>query len=231
MKTNKKQLGLKLVGLALLALPVSIRLAQADEIVNRFDSAAEVGQWRFDFGIAATTWTYDATDDANGNPLSGSMRVTVPFNEATYGPSGNNKAALTTDRWYPGLDGANYSSLQFDIRIDPDSAPDAFGLNGYFTMAIRNTDNYNYINQFGDNVGVSWKTTMANGWRHVSVPLTGPYDHIRALTFQLYGDHVQDITGNVYLNIDNILFTSVPEPATLALLGLGALGLAVRRRR
>jgi len=229
MNRNKAENNLKLAALAILGFSVSIGLTHGQVVVNAFNTAAEAAQWRFDFGIAATTWTWDSAHDANGNPASGSLSVAVPFDQARYGPSGNNKIGLTTDRWYPGLSGADYSSLDFDIRIDPNSAPDQYGLNGYFSMVIRNTDNYNYITQFGDNVGATWKVNMADGWRHVSVPLTAPYDHIRALTFQLYGDNSQNITGDVILNIDNIVF--VPEPSTMGLFGLGALGALTIRRR
>jgi hypothetical protein len=163
---------------------------------------------------------FDPTLDANGNASSGSMRVTLTFN-SSFG--GNNQGAYTTDRWFPAINGAGFTSLQFDLRVDPNSAPDAFGNNGYFVMAIRNTGNYNYITQFGDNV------RSADGWRHVSVPLTAPFDQMRALTFNLYGGPSQNIDGDVTFNIDNIVL--VPEPSTTALFGLGALGaFAIRRR-
>ncbi len=227
MKCSKRVRNWKVAASGLLALFVSLGLGRAQLIVNGFDTASEVSQWRFDYGINTTTWTFDATRDANGNPNSGSMRVDIPFSSAL---GGNNKAALTTDRWFPGINGASFTSLQFDIRIDPSSAPDAFGLNGFFSMAIRNTDSYNYIGEFNDNVGVSWMTNMPNGWRHVVVsPLVTPDDAIRALTFQLYGGPSQNINGDVIFNIDNIVF--VPEPSTIALFGLGALGALVFRRR
>jgi hypothetical protein len=221
MKICNTERGLKLAALAFVALPLSIRFAQADIIVNQFDTAAEVGQWRFDFSSVAHTAVFDSTRDANNNPSSGSMRVDLTFNSSL---GVNNQGAYTTDRWYPGLDGSTLGTLQFDLRIDPDSAYDFYGNNGYFVMAIRNTDNYNYIQQFGDNVRID------AGWRHVSVPLTGPYDHIRALTFNLYGGPNQNIDGDVIFNIDNIKFTEVPEPSTLALLGIGALAATLIRR-
>ncbi len=208
----------------LLAFNVSTQ-TQADIIVNQFNNAtgaAEVGQWRFDFSSVGHTAVFDSTLDANNNPASGSMRVDLTFNSSL---GYANQGAYTTDRWYPGLDGTTLGTLSFDLRIDPDSAPDFYGNNGYFVMAIRNTDNYNYIQQFGDNV------RSDAGWRHVSVPVVGPYDHIRALTFNLYGGPSQDINGDVIFNIDNIMITEVPEPASFALLGLGTCALLVARRR
>jgi hypothetical protein len=52
--------------------------------------------------------------------------------------------------------------------------------------------------------------------------LTGPFDAIRGLTFQLYGGPSQNLPGPVTLYIDNVLFTEVPEPSAAALLACGA---------
>src|SRR3989442_401490 len=139
MKSSNTERSLKLAALTLLALPLSIGLGRAQVVVNRFDSASEVlpasaPNWRYDFGGAGFANSWDGTQDANGNPASGSLKVVISFNSLL---AGNNKLAETRDGWYPGLDGASYSSLDFDIKIDPDSAPDAFGLNGYSSMVIR----------------------------------------------------------------------------------------------
>ena len=53
---------------------------------------------------------------------------------------------------------------------------------------------------------------------------------IRAVTFQLYGGPSQNMTGPVTLWIDNVKFTELPEPASVALLGAGALLALVRRK-
>ena len=186
--------------------------ASGDVIVNRFNTTNEVSQWRFDFGGVTHSELF-STDDANGNPLSGSLRVTMNF------PAGNgdHKGAYTRDAFFPGVNGSGFTGLQFDVKVDSGSAFDAFGNNGFFSMALRNTDNYNYVQQFGDNIRID------AGWRHVSVPLTGPFDAIRGLTFQLYGGPSQNLPGPVTLYIDNVLFTEVPEPSAAALLACGAL--------
>jgi len=98
-----------------------------------------------------------------------------------------------------------------DVKVDPSSAPDAFGNNGFFSLVVRNTGNYDYNQQFGDNI------KAADGWRHISVsPLTGGFNDIRGVTWQLYGGPSQNISGPVTLWIDNVAFT--PEPASIALL-------------
>jgi len=192
----------------------------ADGNINQFNSAAEVSQWRFDFGSATHSGVFDATTDANGNAASGSMKVVVGFNTAL---GGENKVAYTRDAFFPGADGSQFSSLQMDLKIDPGSAPDAFGNNGFFSLAIRNTDNYTYVQEFGDNV------RSADGWRHISVsPLVGPNEAIRALTWQLYGGPSQNINGSLTLWVDNVSFTAVPEPSTVAFLFLGAALLLAR---
>jgi len=48
-------------------------------------------------------------------------------------------------------------------------------------------------------------------------------------TFQDGSTPSADVTQNI--RIDNLLFTAVPEPTSVALLGLGALALGARRRR
>ena len=214
----------KAAALAGLILTFSLgQIQAADGNINQFNSAAEVSQWRFDFGGVSHTAEFDPTLDANGNGTSGSMKIILGFNTAL---GGENKAAYTRDAFFPGVNGAEFSGLQMDLRIDAGSAPDAFGNNGFFSLAIRNTDNYNYVQQFGDNV------RSADGWRHINAsPLIAPYEAIRAVTWQLYGGPSQNINGTVTLWIDNVVFTPVPEPSTLMLVGLGALGwLALRRR-
>jgi PEP-CTERM motif len=210
----------------LAGLTLGFSLAQiqaADGNINQFNSAGEVGQWRFDFGQVSHTAEFDATVDANGNGASGSMKIILGFNTAL---GGENKAAYTRDAFFPGVNGAEFSGLQMDLRIDAGSAMDAFGNNGFFSLAIRNTDGYNYVQQFGDNV------RSADGWRHINAsPLTAPYDAIRAITWQLYGGPAQNINGTVTLWIDNVVFTPVPEPATLLLAALGVIGLLASRFR
>ena len=187
-------------------------------VVNKFDSAAEIGDWRFDYGGATQTKSF-STDDAAGSATSGSMQLDMTFGGA------NQQYAFTNDEFGTGTDLSN-QRLDFDAKIVAGSAPDAFANNGYFQFFIRNTDNYNSVQEVGDNV------KAADGWRHFTVnPVIGPANLARALTVQLYGGGAQNINGTVTLRLDNVVFSATPEPTTFAAALGGGIALLRRRRR
>ena len=195
-------------------------IAQPTLVVNRFDAAAETGDWRFDYGGVGQVKSFSTDNAGGGGPGSGSMEVALTF-PAT---NGDHKGAYTNDEFFPGRNLAGYA-LDFDVKVAPGSAPDAFGNNGFFQFAFRNTDNYNFVNEFGDNVRV------ADGWRHVHVqPLVAPFDAVRALTIQLYGGPDQNINGTVTLRLDNVVLTQVPEPGMLGAASLAGACALLRRR-
>ena len=195
-------------------------LAQPTIVVNRFDTAAEINDWRFDYGGVGQLKSFSTDNAGGGGPGSGSMEVALTFPA----PNGDHKGAYTNDEFFPGRNLAGYV-LDFDVKVATGSAPDAFGNNGFFQFAFRNTDNYNFVNEFGDNVRV------ADGWRHVHVePLLAPFDAVRALTIQLYGGPDQNINGTVTLRLDNVVLTQVPEPGLLGAASLAGT-MMLRRRR
>ena len=197
--------------------------AAAQLPVSSFDTGLE--GWRFDFGSATTTLTFDPTRDSTGNPASGSMQIDMAF-DATFG--GDNKAAVTVDEWAsPGIDLSVYTALEADIMIDPNSALDAFGNHGYLQFAVRNTDNYDYRSEGGSNLA------PASGWLTRTVPIgdfSTPIDMARALTMQLYGGPAQNITGNVTIWLDNVRFVPEPGSGTLAMICVWLAGVTRRRR-
>ncbi len=99
--------------------------ARADIVINRFDTASEASQWRFDFGKATNSFVFDPSVDANTNASSGSLKITVKFNTAL---SDNNKAAFTRDI-SPAIYGPNVPSLEMDVLVEPNSARSFFGVN------------------------------------------------------------------------------------------------------
>src|SRR3989442_490032 len=170
-----------------------------DIIVSQFNDASSLSRWRFDFGGVTHSIEFDATQDANNNSASGSMKVTLGFDAATLNPSGNNKGAVTIDL-PAGLDGLSYVTMEMDLLIDPGSATDGSGNSGYFQMVIRNGNGYAYNSQFGGNV-----RTNGAVWRHIRANVTGGRDNIRAITLELYGG--AGLTGSVVFHVDNLKFT------------------------
>src|SRR5262249_9760439 len=132
------------------------------------------------------------------NPASGSLKVTLGFDAASLNASGNNKGAITIDL-SPALDGSTYKTMEMDLMIDPGSAVDGSGNSGFFQMVIRNGPNYDFNSQFGASVNLN------DGWRHISVPVTGAHADIHAITLELYGG--AGLTGPVVMHIDNVKFT------------------------
>jgi hypothetical protein len=182
----------------LIALFAGCGFGRADDvIINQFNDASGIAGWRFDYGGASHTIEFSPSQDAINFPLSGSMKVTLGF-DAALNATGNNKGAVTLDLSSP-LDASAYLTMEMDVKIETGSAADSGGNSGYFQMVIRNTSSYAFNSQFGTGVSTN------NGWRHISVPVTGGRDDIRALTLELYGG--ANLTGPVTFYVDNVKFT------------------------
>lgn len=192
--------------------------AHADIVVNRFNSAAELSTWRYDFGAGGGTYGWNSAEDAGGGMGLGSLQLNMPFP--------GNAHAFTTDAFSSPVDlsGPSFTQISFDLKVDASSATDAFGNNGYLDFVIRNTGSYDWTPQLGGNVN------DANGWTHFSGPLQGSVNAVRAFTFQLYGGPGQNLPGAVTVYLDNIVVTQVPEPGAIAFLSAGVCLLTVVRR-
>lgn len=72
----------------------------------------------------------------------------------------------------------------------------------------------------------SWDS-LSNDWQKITISLVGAtLTEVRYLRFQTYGSNLGG-ADNTYL--DNL--EVIPEPATMVLLGLGSVGLLIRRRQ
>src|ERR1051326_6074055 len=154
MKTFKSTRQLSAAALAGVLLAVPAELTRADtNYISRFDSASEVTPWFFDFGSVSHANSFDPTQDGNTNASSGAMKVVFGFN-TNY--SGNNKGAYTVPINPPvnNDDVLNLDSLHMDVKVDPASATDVFGLNGYLQVVFRTGPGWTWTPQFGENIGV-----------------------------------------------------------------------------
>ncbi len=174
--------------------------------INDFDSGVE--GWRFDFGGAGTV-SHDPTEGSPGN-AQGALKLEMDFNLDTI--------AFTGDVFGTPMDLTGDPELLFDLKIDPNSARDAFGNHGYMNFVSRETNNYDWGSQPGRNLA------PAMGWTTFSVSTTDGLTmaQTRALTFQLYGGASQNITGNVTVWLDNI--RTVPEPGAAGMALITLLG-------
>ena len=198
-------------------------------IESGFSYAPAVPNFRFDYGTAAGSATHGAAfTSVNGD---GAVQITEGFNFAANGAGGN---AYTIDL-FSSPSPANITNLSFDIRLDRTSAKDAFNGAGYFQVSARN-DGYTstdsgYSEEFGN---PSYNAPTTGTYEHISIPLTGGLQNIRALTLQLYNSADRHINGNVVFDLDNLVLTqstdATPEPAAVGVLGVSA-GTLLRRKR
>jgi hypothetical protein len=226
MKINKTMR--RLVLTALVASGMAGASAQAQTpYLNTFDSSSS--PFRFDFGGNVTAdsvaWAAGPTYDAGGIGSSGSAQLNWTWS----GPSGG--AAFTADIIFPGQNYAG-ATLTFDIMVASSGVAGGSGDYGYFEVWGRNTDGYTQVADAVAGGLVGGVVPGAGAWYQVSVTCPNSWTAIRALTFQDYNDAGRNIVGSETIYIDNLSITPVPEPSSIALVGLGVAGfLFVRRHR
>jgi len=234
MKTGIKSLGI-LVGVALVLDSAQAFVAFSS---NTFDNAASVQvnspnynpppiSSRFDYGTFTAqltgTTAWNATHDNTGNG-GGSSKLSWSWDIS----DGAGSAAFTYDLNPDG--NTLYSQLDFDIMVDPQSTLGTYQGSpsdyGYFNVFNRDGSYGGFTALVGQSSG-----STSGVWQHISAPITGSAQGIRALTFQWYNDGFRNITGNEIMYIDNLTLTAVPEPASFVLLGLAGMALVARRVR
>lgn len=139
--------------------------------------------------------------------------------------SGATAADALLNNWYFTINLTPQSTMDISsIELDW-SRGGTNGTRGWFVRSSQ--DNYAtdlYSNETPNGTAV--------GLQHVSISLSG-FSGIGATDFRVY---IYTSTSGRYMNFQNIQFSGlsgapVPEPSTLAIFGLGSLGVAYRARR
>jgi hypothetical protein len=185
----------------------------ADNIINSFNDAstATFSRW---WGAAVQTYEFDPATDVGNDPASGSQKITVAFNLASYG--GDNQFAAQYN--VNSFNGADYTNLVFDIRFDPTS-PQQDTTFGNLEFGLTASD-FSTI-QLGT-VAVPGGTV---GWTHIEArvdPATPKLDNVRGFWFKIWSGGGNGMTGTSVLWIDNLgLYANTnvapPPPPTLGM--------------
>lgn len=120
-------------------------------------------------------------------------------------------------------------TIEFDVTVGPDNNPnDAFGFTkiGFFVNSpVAGFEGYfgsDYQINFGESLHVVYELSTAQ-----AAAINNPANSFTQLTIGT--NSFEGVAPTVY--IDNITAGAVPEPASLALLGLGGVAMLAGRRR
>jgi hypothetical protein len=107
----------------ILACSTNIRLAASDYIVSTFDDASALTSWQVNTAPSGSSYSWDGTVDKDGSSSSGSMHVTVNFQDV-----GNNwqEMQLQDGLPWPWVNVAPYAYVEFDIKPDVANSYPAF---------------------------------------------------------------------------------------------------------
>ncbi len=204
--------------LAVIGCGVPVR-GQVIYVVDQFDPSGTGGNsytggrigvvWTNWFGGAFSNLVWDSASDANGNPASGSVKITANFN------GGNNQFEVyDVNNFFPTLNGLQYTNFQCDVRFAQGSAATTNGgvaIFGHlqFGIAVGNGQDY-----FG---AVDVPASNTN-WVHVSLLLNAAADpnlqNFNDVLIHIYGPQYSPaLSGVSTLWVDNIQFTgATPVP-------------------
>jgi hypothetical protein len=207
----------------LITLTVLALSTNAFAYTNSFDTAASTNGWVHWWGGARESVRFDPGLDANGDPASGSLQITVPFSRSL---GGDNQFSMwgsfsgTPNSWSAELDGTKYASLEMDIYWDP------------FSPTIPSSGNFSSDFHYGFAVGepayaqidfqnhLTIASTESAQWLHLSMPIEpttlGPnLTNIVGIWFKMWTGNDPNNSlndGDVIFWVDNIRLQLLPPP-------------------
>ena len=188
-------------------------------VVEPFDTDAGVARFNMDTAPGSSLFDFSATEDANGNPSSGSMKVTLAW--PNLAPNEWSEAQFSMNDpvgVWPGRSMSPYYTVEFDIKVD--QANSFIGTDGKYggvQMVFQGWDGA------GINSGSGWNplgrvgVNQQSGWQHVTQTL-GPFQNNNLNKFVVNFLGQNSATNTMVYYVDNLKI-SLPSgpPPTLAL--------------
>src|SRR5262249_25101381 len=139
---------------------------------NRFDTATDAASWIYWYGLSYnnTPMTWDNTMDANNDPNSGSLMVSLPFgatgDQGVWFGTFHNQFAYDGGTIY---NGTAFTNITFDIHVDPSSPLDTAGDFGVLQVGLVR-QGWTSGGTFEANSPLI-PAQATNGWVHLNQPI------------------------------------------------------------
>jgi hypothetical protein len=206
--TNPIHRRLRLILLSLTLLG-TVGTALADDlVVNNFDSGISGIDWSNPRSyIYSWNWVWDGSQDASGNPNSGSMYLTINWplaSDPTWNTSWNDVQLFFGT---PQINSADYINFECDIKVDVTNSFKAMdGSYGALELIVNNP---------WQNVAGWISLPGTDGWQHISAPFSAaPAGTYSQAIIGFISNGGSAYTNTLAVWIDNIVFTAPPSVHT-----------------
>jgi hypothetical protein len=223
-----------------MALPVHAQVEPAPDGVDLFTTVSDFNQWGHapDVNIGSTAFDYDlAPVNGLGNTTAAGAVDTPGSLLISLSNPGNNYQ-------FPAFSPGEQNNQGFLSALDPGAVAGAslVGTSGNLIMTYTTPNNnggsyyqlgvvLNYDNNFGQFFGSTLSTGVVDGLPTTTVSIPYTVNATSLSYFQLGIIYNSNYGATTPIYVDDIEVQSVPEPASIGMLGAGVALLTLRRRK